>query len=251
MGESSRFLNVVARASRGDRPVVLLAISRRGVVSCALAVVVGGFWADAALGGQYHIAPGPGTTVELDDSDFLVAAPDGQNYLPPNAIGNNYGQHPGAFGTGWPPPDSYFVGVFADQLDLNMPDGNLYLWETTGSGLSGAEGPDVQLGFWDWGLMTFTATGTVQTAVYFSTDYESPTNGYIINSSTIPLADFQVGDDPVNAVCIAYNQFGHNQVTAVGSNAVIPEPGTAALWGLGLSGWTWWEWSRRRRRGAA
>jgi hypothetical protein len=248
MGVSPSFLNVVARKSLGDGPIAPRAIPWRGLMSCALTVVMAGFWAGPALAGQYHIAPGPNTTVDLDGSDFLVAAPEGQNYLPPNAIGNNYGQHPGAFGTGWPPPDSYFIGVFADQLDLNMPDGNLYLWETTGSGLSGDAGPHVQLGFWDWGSMTFTDRGTVETAHYFSTQFVSPTNGYIINSSVIPLNDFNLASDPINAVRISYNSGGHNQVTAVASNAVIPEPSTAALFGLGLSGWTWWAWSRRTSR---
>jgi hypothetical protein len=205
-----------------------------------------GVWADPALAGQYHIAPGPDTTVELNGSDFLVAAPDGLNYCAFNAIGDNYGQHPGAFCVGWPPPDSYFIGVFADQLDLTFQESKLYLWETTFDGLSGVAGPHVQLGFWDWGSMTFTARGTVETAYYFSTQFVSPTNHYIVSSSVIPLGDFNLAGDPINAVRISYNSGGHNQVTAVAFKPV-PEPGTAALFGLGLSGWTWWGWSRRTR----
>ena len=206
-----------------------------------------GFWAGPALAGLYHIAPGPNTTVDLDGSDFLVAAPKGLNYCESKAIGDNYGQHPGAFCVGWPPSDSYFIGVFADQLDLTFPQSKLYLWETTGSGLSGDAGPHVQLGFWDWGSMTFTDRGTVETAHYFSTQFVSPTNGYIINSSVIPLNDLVLASDPINAVRISYNSGGHNQVTAVAFKPV-PEPSTAALFGLGLSGWTWWAWSRRTSR---
>ena len=247
MGVSPSFLNVVARESLGDGPIAPRAIPWRGLVSCALTVVMADFWAGPTLAGLYHIAPGPNTTVDLDGSDFLVAAPKGLNYCESKAIGDNYGQHPGAFCVGWPPSDSYFIGVFADQLDLTFPQSKLYLWETTGSGLSGDAGPHVQLGFWDWGSMTFTDRGTVETAHYFSTQFVSPTNGYIINSSVIPLNDFALASDPINAVRISYNSGGHNQVTAVAFKPV-PEPSTAALFGLGLSGWTWWAWSRRTSR---
>lgn len=241
-----QFSTASATKSYPTGPAVVPPHGWCGVVSCALVWAMAGLSAGPALAGQYHIAPGPDTTVELEQSDFLVDAPDWLNFIP-NAIGSNYGKHPGAVCPGWPPPDGYFIGVFDNRLNLNTPNGNLYLWETTGEGLSGDAGPHVELGFWDWDLMTFTAQGIVQTASYYSTQYKSPINDYIINSSVIPLGDFNLVGDPVNAVRISCNSSGHNQLTAVASNAVIPEPGTAALFGLGLSGWTWWGWSRRTR----
>jgi hypothetical protein len=236
---------------RGARPDRTTGKPRRHLVGWALSLFVAGSLISPVCAGLYPIAPGPDTNVDLKDSMFLQQAPVGLNYIEANAVGRNYEQHPGAFTSGWPPPDSYFVGVFADNVDLLKPDGNLYLWETTGDGDAGV-GPLIELGIWDWPLMTFTPLGMTQMADYHSTQHLTPSD-YVVNSSITPLSDFQVDLQQaidqryINAVRISYNHFGHNQVTAVASNAVIPEPGTLTLLSLGLVGCAWQGWSRRSR----
>lgn len=198
----------------------------------------------SAMAGQYHVAPGPDTVVDLAPRDFFKYAPQGNHYDPSSAVGDDYGQHPGV---GFPPQDGYFVGVFGGFVNTYRPDGKLYLWETTaGEGLGGEQGPLIQLGLWNWGTATFTPRGDELPASYFGTQFHSQDNPiYEINSSATPLSDFNVTQQYVNAARISFNPSGHNQVTAVASNAVVPEPGMFIIWCMGLAGLAWQEQRRR------
>lgn len=213
----------------------------------AVACMLGSLWGGTASGG-YPIAP-PGSTVSLEPRDFIQSVPD-QTFglLNPNpVIGDNYKQHPGAFGVSSPPLGSYFVGVFGAPIDLNHPDNAVYLWETTIPPIpaTGTLGPQIQLGYWNG--LNFTGYGITQNALYKPTDeYTSISQStYNINSSVTFLKDLLqdgMGNQldysllTLNAVKIEVTDVNlHNQVTAVAVNTV-PEPASIAIWGLGAIG---------------
>jgi hypothetical protein len=191
----------------------------------------------AASAATYPNAP-PGTSVNLDLNDFIQCVPE-QNYSSPYpnpVIGDNLGQHPGAFVIGFPPVGTYFIGVFGGLINTSKVDAAVYLWETSGPPNDVPfTGPQIQLGFWDG--MAFTMYGIPQAASYQGTGVGIL--GYEITSSITPLSDFGITPGfpyPLNAVMIeAAYPLAHNQVTAVATN-VIPEPSTISLLGAGILG---------------
>ena len=100
-------------------------------------VVIANLFGGQANAGLYPVAP-PGTSISLQPADFIQSVPEQSPGLPdPNpVIGDNLGQHPGAFGIGFPDTGTYFVGVFGRPIDTSQP-GAVYLWETTTSGSAG------------------------------------------------------------------------------------------------------------------
>jgi hypothetical protein len=184
------------------------------------------FFGGTASAGQYPVAP-PGTYITLQLSSFIQSVPSQSSGLPvPNpVIGDHLGQHPGAFSSGQPPVGAYFVGVFAGLIDTSDPGTGVYLWETTGPGLGGGAGPQIQLGHWDG--TAFSAYGSPQAASYSGTGVLEDVGGgmyYEIYSSFTLLSAFGISPGAplcLNAVRIEATVNAHNQVTAV---AVVPEP---------------------------
>jgi hypothetical protein len=208
--------------------------------------------AGTASATTYPIAP-PGASVTLSPVDFIQSVPDESPRLPnPNpVIGDNLGQHPGAFVTGAPDLGSFFVGVFGGPIDTTLPDAAIYLWETTGFGAGvSLTGPEIQLGFWDG--TAFTPFGMSQPASYLATHVRAGTME--IRSSITPLSDFDISpgfSSPLNAVEIeVVDSSAHNQVTAVASNSVeanaVPEPSVGPLLSIGLIGLLGYHWQQRK-----
>lgn len=217
----------------------------------AVACMLGSLWGGTASAGMlYPIAP-PGSTVSLEPRDFIQSVPD-QTFglLNPNpVIGDNIGQHPGAFRVGFPPLGSYFVGVFGAPIDLNHPDNAVYLWETSNvsNDATGFLGPQIQLGYWNG--LNFTGYGITQNALYKPTgvledSFPDPPFREITSSVTFlkDLLQDGMGNQldysllTLNAVKIEVTDVNlHNQVTAVAVNTV-PEPASIAIWGLGAIG---------------
>ena len=180
----------------------------------------------------YPVAP-PGSFVELQPADFIQFVPDQSPGLPdPNPVlGDNLGQHPGAFGVGFPDAGTFFVGVFGGPINTGHPHAAVYLWETTNPPNGVAfTGPQIQLGNWDGA--SFHPQGIPQTASYLGTGVLEA--GREITSSITPLSDFGIvpgHPEPLNAVRIEAIARLHNQVTAVAAN-VIPEPAALVVWTL-------------------
>lgn len=221
------------------------------LVTTIAAVVFGMavYFGGSASAGLYPVIP-PGTFVTLQPEDFIQSVPEQSPGLPtPNpVIGDNLSQHPGAFGIGFPPVDTYFVGVFGGSIDTSKPDAAVYLWETTAPDNGVAfPGPQIQLGYWDG--MVFTTYGISQAASYSGTGIVKflQTQDYEINSSITPLSDFEILPGfpyLLNAVRIeAVDEFAHNQVIAVVSNVVVPEPSTIFLICAGLAGVGFLRWN--------
>jgi hypothetical protein len=210
-----------------------------------------------ASAGLYPIYP-PGATVSLNPGNFLQSVPEA-NYpmnTDPNdprdtsVIGGVIDRHPGAdlFA-----PDSYFIGLFAGTLRTDLPNGNLYLWQTSGPGGfspvpdTGSAGPLIQLGHWDGSFVPL--PGNSVAARYFDTgeDVFASNGEHRLISSITPLSAFDIGNADaiggINAVLISHNPgpgFVENRTVAVASNAVVPEPSTlvlAGLGGIGLAGY--------------
>lgn len=223
------------------------------VVTIAATAGMAALSGGSASADLYPVAP-PGTFVTLQPRDFIQSVPEQSPGLPePNpVIGDNLGQHPGAFAIGFPPVGTFFIGVFGGPIDTSKPDAAAYLWETTmggGGDLGGALGPQIQLGFWNGSK--FTHYGICVTASYYGTGVFSMTEpGYQINSSITPLSDFHVTGNPIlNAVMIKVaDPFAHNQVTAVAINTV-PEPSTMLFFGTGLAGLLGhYGWQRKKKQ---
>lgn len=227
------------------------------ILAIAITTFMAVFNIHSASANQYPIAP-PGTSVDLELSDFIRFVPEQSSdlYFPNPVVGDNLGQHPGGFETGWPDIGSFFVGVFDRTIDIEDPENAIYLWETTipGGNDIAFTGPQVQLGYWDWDSWSFTPYGTPQTASYLGTgvvlynlehqmDYE-------ITSSIIPLSDFGITPDfsfLLNAVRIEAVNYAHNQVTAAATH-IIPEPSTWVSFAVGFFGLLSYNRKRGKRR---
>ena len=196
-----------------------------------------------AYADTYPISP-PGASVALAARDFIQFVPEESPGLPvPNpVIGNNLGQHPGAFVIGFPELGSYFIGVFGGLIDTSNPTAAVYLWETTGGFPNTVPfpGPQIQVGYWDG--LTFTAYGISQYASYLGTGIPETgqppdTSRREITSSITPLVAFGITPgfaSPLNAVRIEVADFSHPQVTAVAATTV-PEPSAMLLLGTGTA----------------
>jgi hypothetical protein len=200
-----------------------------------LVVLLGG----TAFADTYPIAP-PGATVSLNASDFIQFVPQETPGMPvPNPVsGNNIGQHPGAFGTGFPPVGWFFIGVFGDLINTNDPTSAIYLWETSAAPFTGSStGPQIQLGYWNGN--TFSPFGIPQSASYFGTGAPGMDPFFEITSSITPLIDFGITPgfgSPLNALLVkVVDPNAHNQVTAVAANTV-PEPSSLLLLGTCIAG---------------
>lgn len=218
-----------------------------GVIVSAIVTVtiLSGLRASAAA--LYPTAPA-GTSVLLDHSSFIQYVPSESPGLPnPNpVIDDTLGQHPGAFGIGFPTPGQFFVGVFGDPIDPSAGEGvDVYLWEVEFIA-PGEEhtfpwvGPLVQVGFWDGA--TFQPYGSQVRAWYWDTGQrwlDDPdwalTGPRPILSSRIPWSSFV---DPgfsheLNAVEVTAT-YGHIMVNAVAA-APVPEPRVTLLLCGGLT----------------
>lgn len=96
--------------------------------ACLAAIVVAGACASTVFARSYAIAP-PGVSVRLQPGDFISYVPQQSPWLPvPNSVvGDNIGQHPGAFKIGFPDVGTYFVGVFGHGISPGEPKTSIYL----------------------------------------------------------------------------------------------------------------------------
>ncbi len=217
-----------------------------GIIFTAVASVamLSGVRASASV--AYPTTP-TGTSVTLDLIDFIQAVPRESPGLPnPNlVIGDTLGQHPGAFGIGFPLAGLFFDGVFGSSIDLS-PGTNVYLWEVEyvdPMAVLPFPGPLVQLGYWNGS--TFQPHGNQVQAWYGLTDKRwlgDPQCGLPftgcrpILSSTIPLSSFIPPgfSYELNAVEVTTVP-GHIMVNAVAVDT-LPEACTMLLVGGGLMG---------------
>jgi hypothetical protein len=151
-----------------------------------------------------------------------------------SVVGDNLGQHPGwQGGTG-----QFFIGVFGGLIDTADPSTSVYLWETSGGNNTVRfDGPQIQLGYWDG--TAFTPYGVPQIASYLGTGVLVFDGIQIreITSSITPLSAFGVTSgflQLLNAVEISANPTGHDQVTAVATDADTPEPAVVLTFAGGL-----------------
>jgi hypothetical protein len=205
-------------------------------LACLLVAATASF-AGFVTAPDYPLFP-PRTSVRLAIESFIQSVPQQSPGLPnPNpVIGDDLGQHPGAFAVGFPPIGSFFVGVFGRPIDTANPGAAIYLWETTAPDSGFQFGPTIEVGFWDGAA--FLPSGIPQTAGYRTTGFPDTAGIREITSSVTPLSNFGIAlqyPGPLNAVRISATSAGaHNQVTAIAATIVIPEPGTA-VFGLALS----------------
>ncbi len=111
---------------------VCVAVLRVMLSAVVLLITVGAYASPV-----YPLAP-PGSSVTLELDSFIQSVPEQSSGLPdPNpVIGDNIGQHPGAFGVGFPPVGTYFIGVFGGPINTNQPGNAVYLWETSVASVS-------------------------------------------------------------------------------------------------------------------
>jgi hypothetical protein len=209
-------------------------------ISTAACAAMAAFFATTTSAELYPVAP-PGSFVTLTRSSFIQSVPytswTGMPDPSNPAIGDNLYQHPGGFYTGQPLLGTYFIGVFAEQINASVSGAAIYLWETSGPIGGGGQGPQVQLGRWTG--TTFQAYGSPQPASYLDTGVWLDTGGGLymeLYSSLIPLSAF--GIEPgfpflLNAVRIeAADLNAHNQLIAA---AVVPEPSATFILAAGLA----------------
>ena len=229
-----------------------------------LASVLMGLFVSSASANFYPIAP-PHSLVSLDPSEFIYAVPQQTEGLvtPSPIIGDDVGQHPGAWQAADPSygvtgPDLYLVGLFARPIDTSNANAAVYLWRTfgnLGSGYSGSVGgPQIEVGYWDGS--TFTRYGRPQFASYRDTGVGG--DAYIhpypceflcfeiheLASSMTLLSDFDIPlgfPTLLNSVRIEAANFYDRQywagsdwrVTGIAAN-LVPEPETLSLLAVAL-----------------
>jgi len=210
-------------------------------------VMTSGFSVAAAGANSYPIYP-PGTSVQLEPSNFINIARATPG-LPDVALlpGDNLAQHLYTLGA-QSPAGSYVIGVLNGRIDTSFP-GNIYMWLTSGWEYAG--GPDelvMALGNWVGNSFVldsdFVPASFYYTGEYVTVPSDSRGNGpipYALNCSVTPLSDFHfTGDRYVNAIIMGKtNQLpSHVSAVAVDSFPVsnVPEPSTILLLVLGLAG---------------
>ena len=197
-----------------------------------------------AFANTYPLYP-PGSTVTLGLDNFLQSSPFNTSLNPmlQAPLGDHYNGHPGWNGNVAGPGD-YFIGMFGHAI---IPEFDVYAWESTSVGLSGDAGPLLTLG--NWNGTTFTPLGDTVAARYYDTG-EIIQSGFHVNASITPSSDFNIQGsyDGLNAIRVAVNPTGHNQVTAMATS--IPEPCTLvmALFSAGVLGFIGYRQQRSKRR---
>lgn len=202
----------------------------------AVTILCLGALAGNAIAKPYPVAPA-GTYVTLQPDDFIQSVPLYSDTIPPDSpsgpytlIGDNFYNHPGPI---WLYQPAFIVGVIGHPILANNPDAAVYLWESTGGGLSGDSwpGPGIRLGYWDG--TAFTPYGDEVQAVYRDTNVPLSPDFYLTSSVT-PLSDFHIVGTPLlNVVMVESIDGAHNQVAAVAVS--VPEPSGWMLLAGGLA----------------